>query len=504
MTLKNSETVNNFSISLTLEVTFGTIREPQVLLVDNRGVEIVGFSRRKIINPFKRTRRQYRDLGNGDQSTIRIISSTVKTYLNNPFFLFADILFGRTIHFEIPFGDNSSLLYRVSTADGKAVWISRSALFNFLLPNNLELSLEFQRITKSKKFNLYVHDALTDFPFSSEVQSRFGWSAQQLDLESNRFCQVLFCAREYRGALIHHGTVVEADQKLCLVDLKYDEKPISRLWPYFYTLREGFAVILRGLERESIVPKGIFIGSTSNWYHFLIDILPGLIFYSETNAISSPLVLQGDVPNSIIELVKIITGLDPILIPCGESVRFNSLTVIKSREFSQIRHSEDYFMYLEIIRRVVLKKYGFEPNARPNGRKVLIRREAGLFRPLRNAFWIEKFLKFRGFEVIYPSHCTLREQIALFQESTVIVAESGAAMANLLFVNQFTKVIELQPPHSHASDLWQTISNYFCANHVILLGKRRTLGLRYFGTDGFTVPIHLLRWALPKLLQRNL
>jgi capsular polysaccharide biosynthesis protein len=60
-----------------------------------------------------------------------------------------------------------------------------------------------------------------------------------------------------------------------------------------------------------------------------------------------------------------------------------------------------------------------------------------------------------GFEIVQPESLSVREQIALFQSAKIIVAPTGAALANCLYCQPKTRVVELIPrdmtrnPNSH-------------------------------------------------------
>jgi hypothetical protein len=80
------------------------------------------------------------------------------------------------------------------------------------------------------------------------------------------------------------------------------------------------------------------------------------------------------------------------------------------------------------------------PPAPPH--KLFVRRDAQL-RPLTNQAEIEARLQARGFLVVDPARMSLWEQIALFKGATMVVGPLGAALTNIAFCPEGTRVVAL-------------------------------------------------------------
>ena len=94
-------------------------------------------------------------------------------------------------------------------------------------------------------------------------------------------------------------------------------------------------------------------------------------------------------------------------------------------------------------------------------RRILISRADASFRRIVNEDLLFNRLQAEyGFEKIILGNLSFQEQKQLFHESAVIISPHGAGMANLIFTQAQTKVIELMPKsHLNISDFW-AIANY--------------------------------------------
>ena len=95
---------------------------------------------------------------------------------------------------------------------------------------------------------------------------------------------------------------------------------------------------------------------------------------------------------------------------------------------------------IELLRQRFLNRENSDRHNRNNRKIYLSRRNR---RILKNESEIEEILLERGFELIEDKYYTVDEQISLFNSASVIVAIHGAGLANLVWCNPGTKVIEL-------------------------------------------------------------
>jgi len=86
-------------------------------------------------------------------------------------------------------------------------------------------------------------------------------------------------------------------------------------------------------------------------------------------------------------------------------------------------------------------------------RRLLVARK-GPTRTIQNLEQVQDFLSRYGFETVYLEGMSTRDQILMFQSAEFIVAPHGAGLANLLFCEPGTKVIELTPAAEMRPFFW--------------------------------------------------
>jgi capsular polysaccharide biosynthesis protein len=93
--------------------------------------------------------------------------------------------------------------------------------------------------------------------------------------------------------------------------------------------------------------------------------------------------------------------------------------------------------------------------------KIFLRRNSGT-RKVTNAAELEKLLVGRGYVIVEPEKLTFLQQTQLFSHAKIIVASSGAALANVIFASQSAKIFILIGKYPDTSYwYWQ---NMACAS----------------------------------------
>ena len=121
----------------------------------------------------------------------------------------------------------------------------------------------------------------------------------------------------------------------------------------------------------------------------------------------------------------------------------------------------------------------------PRNKRLLVARK-GPPRKFHNLEQVEALLSIYGFKTVYLEGMSGVDQILLFQSAEFIIAAHGAGLANLLFCEPGTKVIELMPSVEFRSFFW-------------LIAQKLNLvyGLQFCGVDRYeddiTVDIDKLR-----------
>jgi capsular polysaccharide biosynthesis protein len=86
-------------------------------------------------------------------------------------------------------------------------------------------------------------------------------------------------------------------------------------------------------------------------------------------------------------------------------------------------------------------------------RKVYISRAKAPSRKISNEAELLPYLQNAGFEVVYAEELSFAEQVKLFNETSVLLAIHGGGMANVVFMQPFTTVLEIRAANIAANPL---------------------------------------------------
>jgi len=251
----------------------------------------------------------------------------------------------------------------------------------------------------------------------------------------------------------------------------------------------------------SYLDTGIFIGSSGNWYHFLVEVLPRGILGKEKNSFNDPLVLNSLVPKNIFSICEALTGTPPVLVADGEVLKVNELTVAfdgrhTSQSGMQVSTSN---VFLNRVSDIALVRDWMRTNFPPvkfnTPKFVFLARGVHANRKMLNFVEVEVLLCGLGFETIYPNSLNISEQIAIFENCEILVAEGGASLTNLMFLNRNCKFIRIESiSEKQHLGFW----NQFC--EILELSVTTIVGLPKYGYGeiyaGHNVDLNQLRKLL--------
>jgi capsular polysaccharide biosynthesis protein len=94
---------------------------------------------------------------------------------------------------------------------------------------------------------------------------------------------------------------------------------------------------------------------------------------------------------------------------------------------------------INYIRDIVLKSLNISYNKK--NRKIYISRKNSDYRQLLNSTEIENILVKYGFEILCPEYLSFAAQVEIFSQAKIIIGQSGAGMANFIFVPKGCKIL---------------------------------------------------------------
>jgi len=145
----------------------------------------------------------------------------------------------------------------------------------------------------------------------------------------------------------------------------------------------------------------------------------------------------------------------------GEHFQFEHLIVPSLLSFNP-------WVY-HFFQRSFIDKLNFE-NKKHSKRIYVSRRKAGWRKILNEELLIEELTGNFGFVEVFSEEYSLEEQASMFHEAEVIVSPHGAALTNLFFCKENTKIIELFSPE-YVNIIYWIYANYAKLDYYYIIGN---------------------------------
>ena len=223
---------------------------------------------------------------------------------------------------------------------------------------------------------------------------------------------------------------------------------ISFLSPFFYKDNQ-IRVIPPGKMLH--LNSAVFAGFNSNYYHFTWEVAPRLIaFYAEAGTEGIPIVLNKQIPFTLVELAKEISGIDPILLGDDQQAAVEELYVVfDGRYASPVDYKDNANANIFAPRgqdlisiRELSSKAGHTP-AGKEIRKIFVGRPKFDVRVPSNLEDVRKILLFSSFQEVAVDSISFREQISIFRNAEEICIITGAAVTNLVYCQNLKNLVIL-------------------------------------------------------------
>jgi capsular polysaccharide biosynthesis protein len=200
------------------------------------------------------------------------------------------------------------------------------------------------------------------------------------------------------------------------------------------------------------------------YYHFLLESLPRLLHAASLYPVQ-PYMLENTL-RYMDECLAYLVDLN-IVKPCikkrFQKIVFNDLILAQMHQYSGFVHPDD----IALVRSTFLK-WGDSGIQGPRRFFVSRRQGARLF---DNQAVIEQELMRLGLEIVYLEDLPMPDQIRLFRDADLIVANHGAGLANLIWSIQKPRVIELFSP-LHLNDCYARLSQDRAREYQFMIAMR--------------------------------
>ncbi|HVZ47090.1 MAG TPA: glycosyltransferase family 61 protein [Ramlibacter sp.] len=198
-------------------------------------------------------------------------------------------------------------------------------------------------------------------------------------------------------------------------------------------------------RRRRLDGSALLVGGHANYYHWLIDYVPRLLYAERhgefldsrrllTNAQRTP------AQREVLDLLGICADR-LIEVEPDEAVTIAEVCVPNMLAASSVVHP----LVPELLREALPPR-----DSRP-GRRIYLSRQDAPTRQLVNEEALTQLLDRYGFERLVPGRMRVQDQIDACASAEAMVAVHGAAMANLVFCPPHARVIEIFTPGHAAS-----------------------------------------------------
>jgi hypothetical protein len=214
----------------------------------------------------------------------------------------------------------------------------------------------------------------------------------------------------------------------------------------------------------------------SNYYHFIVEILPRILIYRSTPQKQAKALVHSDTPKQILDIYAKALGSSSILIvEPSEILKFSQVTLArdfrheKLVDYSDSKLNKSCFasrafelrsskLFLEDV----FGNSGDIHKWSSSLRAIFLTRKPHLARVPQNLLELEARMLEIGIEVLDTADFTVNEQIALFRDTKLIIALSGASLTNMMFCSKDTLVLMITPDLSPVSFIfWRDYAKIF-------------------------------------------
>jgi len=195
------------------------------------------------------------------------------------------------------------------------------------------------------------------------------------------------------------------------------------------------------------VPIGIKVAvvhdhnSTGNYYHWLIEACPRILLLrkEERNCL---LLVPAPTPEYIITTAALLGYNNLFPIKQNEIIKAHTVLLAESvaeHKSFDLRHHDPEL--LQELRASILR--GLNISTVTPFRRIYVSRARQKTRRLYNEDEFVKTIKKFGFEIVYFEHMSFKEQVYLMNETAILIGAHGANLANALFMQPTTTLIEI-------------------------------------------------------------
>ncbi|MHB8872551.1 MAG: glycosyltransferase family 61 protein [Myxococcaceae bacterium] len=272
--------------------------------------------------------------------------------------------------------------------------------------------------------------------------------------------------------------------------------------PQVRALSGSAAVVNFRRPANNRIKTGVLLSSDhdNNYFHWLVECLPKLAFIDTFPEFAGlPLLIGEGLHPNLLAALEILNGgrraclrlTDGHLYSVGRLVVPSDLSRIMDRYDGAPQVEHDCVLSPAWVRRAaeLLGRAHQGPAAKPWRKLYLSRRSAG-YRKVSNESDLELRLLEEGFEIVNLEGASVASQLALFRQSALVVAPTGAAVTNVMHCHPGTRFIVLTSDHPCSNfHIFSQLADIVQVKVEYVVGRRHPTLSRYAVHDDYAVDI---------------
>lgn len=216
-------------------------------------------------------------------------------------------------------------------------------------------------------------------------------------------------------------------------------------WQYYRLVMEQYLVSTYGKSLKKIIldDDSNYALIHTKWANYSFWIMSSLVRLLMLQNSGKDFTLlypeEWDTIAYIQESLKAFPDLKIKRIPAGVHMQVKNLLLPEVRPFTACFNGEE----LQMVHNYIVARIPEEYKSRTYSARIYVTRRKAKYRKIVNEQEVVALLEKYGFSVIDFDDMTFWEQVAQMQAAKYIIAIHGAGMANIVFANPKTKILEL-------------------------------------------------------------
>ena len=270
--------------------------------------------------------------------------------------------------------------------------------------------------------------------------------------------------------------------------------------PSIIALRGDNALLCQRRAAQFAEERTYYFGNNSNYYHWLIEDMPRLLYLQDHYSAADGYFLVDHVLTAWQQDILLRLGSDPLRWRCVDflaSNKFERLVAPSLFSKNMCAHPAAITM---LRRRLVPDVANSLPRA---GNRIYLARKGRQIRAgkLTNEQEVIRLFETAGFTTVNTGDLTFAQQIELFRDAEIIAGPGGAALTNMIFAPVGAKILVLAPSGAQC-ETFVSIAGAIGQSIVTCLGDSRPSPHPAWinATFNFSVRLSDVRLALDLLL----